>query len=95
MTDRINDDAIIDALAGFVKQHFPFAFCYACLARRLDASEFALRAASQRLLVRSGWSIERRYCHGCARQDLVLERCEPAIILAAHAPVVSDARCIM
>lgn len=95
MSGCINDDALVEAFAAFLGQHWPFVFCYTCLAERLDTSEFALRIATQRLLNRDGWAIGRRFCHGCATQGLVLERLEPAIIRPVHVPDISDERCIV
>lgn len=75
-------------------QHFPFAFCYTCLAKRLATPEFALRAATQRLLIQNGWSIGRRFCHGCATQDLVIERLAPMTV-TTDAPVLREGQRIV
>jgi hypothetical protein len=61
-----------ERLASAVLQHFPYAYCFACLATRLDTIEPLLRDAAQLLIIRDGFRVTRRVCYGCSRTDDLL-----------------------
>jgi hypothetical protein len=56
-------------MASAVRSHFPYAYCFPCLATHIGATEPEVRSAAQMLVMRSGFKKERRTCYSCGRVD--------------------------
>ena len=50
-----------------VRDHFPGARCFSCLATQLAVTEPEVRSAAQMLVTRAGFMPVRRVCYGCSR----------------------------
>jgi hypothetical protein len=58
---------LVEVLAGFLREQFPFAFCIPCLAIKFRASEREIRNAAQLLVATSAFGVNRRTCYDCRR----------------------------
>lgn len=63
---------ISDRIAALIREHAPFAYCCACLARQLNLEEGDVRNAVQRLLVSPQYQVRRLACENCKREDTVV-----------------------
>ena len=53
------------SIPRLLRDHFPFAVCEACAARKLNVSVFDFRNAAQVLAVQADFVITRGACNGC------------------------------
>jgi hypothetical protein len=65
-----------ERVAHFVFEHYPYAYCFSCLAKQLEISEPEGRSTAQILVLRDGYRAARRVCYLCQRTDdsLVFEK---------------------
>jgi hypothetical protein len=68
----IADPELVERVVQAVVASFPFAFCFNCLATRLGLSENLVRDATQSVISREDFRVERRSCYGCNRIETVL-----------------------
>jgi hypothetical protein len=63
---------LADRVASAVREDFPDAHCFSCLATRLAVTEDDVRNAAQALIMDGAFRVDRRVCHGCASTDAML-----------------------
>jgi hypothetical protein len=59
----------VERVAGAVCTHFPYAWCFSCLACLLDATEGEVRKAARLLAARGDFRVRRRVCYWCRWAD--------------------------
>ena len=64
----IQERELAERVAQTVREHFPFARCFSCLARHLGVTEPDVRNAAQALVV-DRFRKMHRICYGCSRVD--------------------------
>jgi hypothetical protein len=63
---------LADRVARAVREDFPDAHCFSCLATQLAVTEADVRNAAQALIMDGAFRADQRICHGCARTDATL-----------------------
>jgi hypothetical protein len=59
-------------VARAVLQHFPYAYCFSCLATQLGSTEPDVRSAAQILIMQDAFRTIPRLCYGCSRTGVTL-----------------------
>jgi hypothetical protein len=66
---------LAERIASAVQRHFPFAYCFPCLAKHFTVTEPEVRSAAQMLVVSDQFKRERRTCYTCGRvEDALVPR---------------------
>jgi hypothetical protein len=79
------------SISRLIRDHFPFAFCPACAAKKLGVSAFDFRNAAQVLAVQADFAITRRACSGCGSVADLLALKPEAAGGRDREPVLDDA----
>jgi hypothetical protein len=66
--------ALTAAIVAVIDRHEPLTFCFPCLAALTEASEQAVREASQPLVAIEDWRLSLRMCARCGVEGELLER---------------------
>jgi hypothetical protein len=66
---------LAERIASAVQRHFPFAYCFLCVAKHFAATEPKVRSAAQIVVVSDQFKRERRTCYSCGRvEDTLVPR---------------------
>jgi hypothetical protein len=76
-------------LAALLRQHEAEAFCFSCLAARLEMSPTRVRDAAQLLIVTPHWRVHRGTCRRCGREDEVIRFVPPTASTAGNRHVTN------